>query len=198
MKPAETGKRYDAIANWWEAQQLIMKAGLRYIARALGLCTTKGRALDVGCGSGGRIIKALTDAGFDVVGLDVSEAMLALAKARHPAASFIHADICTWEPSEKYDLIVAWDSIFHVPHTSQRAVVAKLCAALAPRGVILFTAGGIDGEVTGEMSGETFYYSSLADRDYLQILNESGGTCVLLERDQYPEQHIVVIGVRSA
>jgi SAM-dependent methyltransferase len=197
VKPDEIGKRYDAIASWWDAQQPTMAAGLRYVERAIALCATRGKALDVGCGSGGRIIVALTDAGFTIMGLDVSESMLALAKARHPATSFVQADISTWQLSEKYDLIVAWDSTFHVPHTSQRTVVAKLCAALAPGGVILFTAGGIDGEITGEMSGETFYYSSLADEEYIRILKESGCTVVLLERDQYPEHHIVAIAIRE-
>jgi SAM-dependent methyltransferase len=175
-----------------------MFAGHTYLERTIALCATKGKALDVGCGAGGRIINALTDAGFDVLGMDVSQSMLALAKARHPTASFVHADICEWQPPDKYDLIVAWDSTFHVPHGSQRSVVRNLCAALVPGGVLLFTAGGIDGEITGEMNGQTFYYSSLADVEYIKLLELSGCTCVLMDRDQYPEHHIVLIGIRES
>ncbi|MGH7712632.1 MAG: class I SAM-dependent methyltransferase [Gemmatimonadaceae bacterium] len=198
VKPEDTGRRYDAIAAWWDAQAATMSAGVASVRRAIDLCAHKRNALDVGCGSGGRVIAALTAAGFVVVALDVSESMLALAKQHHPEVSFVHGDICQWEPPERYDLIVAWDSIFHVPHASQRPVVAKLCAALAPGGVILFTAGGIDGEITGEVAGEAFYYSSLADSEYLRILKDSGCTCVLLERDQFPEEHIVVIGAKTS
>ncbi len=197
MKPQETGTKYDAIARWWDAQQSTMSGGLRYVERAIALCATRGKALDVGCGSGGRIINALTDAGFEVLGLDVSESMLALAKARHPAVSLLHADVSEWQPPDSYDLIIAWDSIFHVPHGSQRSVLERLCAALVPGGVLLFTAGGIDGEITGEMNGQTFYYSSLADEEYIKVLKLSGCTCVLMDRDQYPEHHIVVIAVRE-
>jgi SAM-dependent methyltransferase len=173
-----------------------MRAGLRYAERAISLCTTTGKALDVGCGSGGRIIDALTSAGFEVLGVDVSEAMLELARARHPTAKFAYADVCEWEPPDRYDLIVAWDSIFHVRHSEQRQVVEKLCGALAPAGVLLFTAGGIDGEITGEMNGQSFYYSSLADEEYIKILKSCNCTCVLLDRDQYPEHHIVMLAVR--
>ncbi len=153
--------------------------------------------MDVGCGSGGRVIDALTDASFQVEGLDVSEAMLRLARNRHPGAQFIHAGICTWQLSETYDVVIAWDSIFHVPKTEQGHVVAKLCDALAPGGAILFTAGGIDGEITGEMNGQTFYYSSLSDAAYLNIMNDHGCKCILLERDQHRAEHIVMIGVKS-
>ena len=196
-KPEETGRRYDAIAAWWDSQESTTTSGLRYLPRAIALCTKGRKALDVGCGSGGRVIAALLQAGFDVIGLDVSPTMLEYAKARHPDASFIRADICEWQVPEKYDLIVAWDSIFHVPHDSQRPVVEKLCDALAPGGAILFTASGVDGEITGEMSGQMFYYGSLAAEEYLQILKERGCTCVLLDRDQYPETHVVVLGVRA-
>jgi hypothetical protein len=62
---------------------------------------------------------------------------------------------------------------------------------------VLFTAGGIDGEVTGAMGGQTFYYSSLDVEEYLHVLKARGCRCVLLERDQYPEEHVVLIGVRA-
>jgi ubiquinone/menaquinone biosynthesis C-methylase UbiE len=198
LKPQETAKRYDAIASWWDAQQDTMSGGVHYLERAIKLCAKRHKALDVGCGSGGRIIDVVTTAGFEVVGVDVSEAMLELARARHPTAKFVHADVCEWEPPDRYDLIVAWDSIFHVPHSEQRQVVEKLCGALAPAGVLLFTAGGIDGEITGEMNGQNFYYSSLADEEYIKILKSCNCTCVLLDRDQYPEHHIVMLAVRHA
>ena len=140
---------------------------------------------------------SLTEAGYQAVGIDVSPGMLALARGRHPGSHFLQADICTWAPPEQYDLVIAWDSIFHVPHAEQREVVGKLCNALAPGGAVLFTAGGIDGEVTGPMRGETFYYSSLDVEDYLRVLKVRGCRCVLLEMDQYPEEHAVLIGVRA-
>jgi SAM-dependent methyltransferase len=64
---------------------------------------------------------SLTEAGYQAVGIDVSPGMLALARGRHPGSHFLQADICTWAPPEQYDLVIAWDSIFHVPHAEQRA-----------------------------------------------------------------------------
>ena len=47
------------------------------------------------------------------------------------------------------------------------------------------------------MNGHTFYYSSLADEEYIEVLKSSGCTCVLMDRDQYPEHHIVLLAVRE-
>jgi hypothetical protein len=71
-----------------------------------------------------------------------------------------------------------------------------LCGALAKGGVILFTAGGVDGEITGRMCGQNFYYSSLSEEEYLRIMKDTGCKLILLERDQYPEDHVVFIGVK--
>jgi SAM-dependent methyltransferase len=196
VEPAQTGRLYDAIATWWDEQQATSTSGLVYVRRAAQLSANRRRALDVGCGSG-RLTATLTGAGYQVVGTDVSAGMLALARGRYPGSHFIQADICTWAPLEQYDLVVAWDSIFHVPHAAQREVVGKLCNALTPGGAVLFTGAGIDGEVTGPMRGQTFYYSSLDVEEYLQVLKARGCRCVLLEMDQYPEEHVVLIGVRA-
>ena len=56
-----------------------------------------GRVVDLGCGSG-IFARALLDAGFDVTGFDLSEAMIATARLRAPHAdlrigSFLDADI---------------------------------------------------------------------------------------------------------
>jgi len=196
MKPADTGHLYDKISLWWNEQQTRLTAGIEFVQMALKLSANKRNALDVGCGSGGRIVSALLDAGFQVTGIDVSEAMIEYARNRHPESDFIHTDICEWEPTEQYDAIVAWDSTFHLPYSEQRPVTARLCNALATGGVILFTAGGIDGEITGQMQGEAFYYSSLAEEEYLRIMKENGCKCILLHRDQHPYEHVVFIGIK--
>lgn len=141
--------------------------------------------------------RLLLDAGFQVSGIDVSGALLDHARKRHPDSNFILVDICEWEPQKRYDFILAWDSIFHAPYSEQRRVVAKLCNALAKDGVILFTAGGVDGEITGQMQGRDFYYSSLAEEEYLNIMKENGCKCILMERDQHPEEHVVFIGAKE-
>lgn len=162
----------------------------------MSYCNNKRKALDVGCGKG-RMYSLLANADFSVTGIDVSESLLNITKQNHPSAQWLLADVCTWNPINAYDLIVAWDSTFHVPHDQQMEVHQKLCKSLAEGGVILFTAGGRDGKISGTMHGEKFDYSSLDTDEYLKILKNAGCRCVLIERDQFPADHVVVIGIKD-
>lgn len=196
MKPTDTGNLYNEISSWWN-DQVELTTGIEFVRKALRFSANKGNALDVGCGSGGRMVAALLNAGFQVTGIDVSEAMLKYARKRHPDSDFILGDICEWEPQAQYDVIIAWDSIFHIPYSEQRRVVGKLCNALANGGVILFTAGGVDGEIIGQMCDQDFYYSLLTEEEYLKVMKENGCKCILMERDQHPEEHVIFIGAHS-
>jgi SAM-dependent methyltransferase len=195
MTPEQTGRAYDKIASWWTSEE--SSTGLAYLRRAIDLCAKRETALDVGCGAG-RFFGVLAEAGFRITGVDVSEAMLSRARKRHPSAQVLFADICQWQLPGLYDMVVAWDSTFHVPHHMQHEVHKKLCGALADGGVILMTAGGVDGEITGMMHGEPFYYSSLDQTEHMMILRNAGCQCVQFERDQFPENHCVIIGIKGA
>ena len=95
MDPAETGKKYDKIAQWWHDNHKNSDYGLAQIKKAISYCTNRGSALDVGCGSGGRVTKELISAGFrSITGIDVSEKMIELAKANNPDIDFQVQDIC--------------------------------------------------------------------------------------------------------
>jgi hypothetical protein len=63
--------------------------------------------------------------------------------------------------------------------------------------VLLFTAGDVDGQITGEMCDLIFYYSAIGHEEYLRILKDMGCKCILMERDQYPEEHLVFIAIRQ-
>ena len=197
LSPAETGRRYDALASAWDKDIRDSGYGVAYVRRAIQACVQRRRALDVGCGTGGRLVRELLDAGFTVTGIDVSAGMLAVAREWHPSAELLQQDVCTWTPPRSYDLIIAWDSTFHVPQPQQAGVVARLCSALEAGGVLLFTAGGIHGEIAGEMHGQQTYYSSLADHEYVRLVGEAGCRCVLAEQDQYPQRHLVILAIKT-
>lgn len=198
MHPRETGCRYDAVAAHVDADLRESTYGVRFLERAIAFCKTRGTALDVGCGSGGRMIDRLRNAGFQVTGLDVSHGMLDIARSRHPSVEFVHDDVTEWTAPRAYDLVLAWDSIFHLPYASHTLVLAKLCGCLADGGVLLFTAGGLDGEITGTMHGHEFGYSSLSEVALVQLLRDYDCVPLLVERDQYPLNHVALIAIKAS
>ncbi|MBP3954203.1 GNAT family N-acetyltransferase [Gemmata sp. G18] len=191
MTPEQVAASYDQIADQWLD---VSTYGFAQIERAVGFVKHRGAALDVGCGTG-RLMGLLGGHGFRTDGLDVSPAMLALARDRHPDARLFHADICGWELPRSYDLIVAWDSVWHVPLAEQEAVLTKLCRGLSASGVLVFTMGGTDtpDEKQNSYMGPPMYHATLGVPKTLRVLAEAGCVCRHLEYDQYPEGHVYLI-----
>jgi len=198
MTPEEVGRAYDRIAERWSGHAFPRDNAIGPHERAIAFVGERRRALDVGCGASGRIVELLAGHGFEVEGLDVSSRMLELAARRDPEVRFHHADICQWTLPCKYDLISAWDSLWHVPLDDHERVLRKLLDGLSPEGVLSFTAGGVDppGEHVDDHMGPAMYYSSLGLSRTLRVIDDAGSTCRHLEYDQYPEQHIYVIAQR--
>jgi len=193
LDPHVLGKKYDKIAGWWQDHHRSSDYGLTQIDRAISYCKSRKTALDVGCGAGGRIIHRLLNDGFNVTGVDVSEKMIALAKSQHPEAEFHVGNIIEWQVSGTYDLIVAWDSIFHLPLLAQVPVVSKLCQLLEKSGVLVYTFGDDCGEHESSWHNDKFYYSSVGITENLKIIMANGCECRHLELDQYPERHVSLI-----
>jgi 2-polyprenyl-3-methyl-5-hydroxy-6-metoxy-1,4-benzoquinol methylase len=195
MKPSEVGEGYDQIAEIWNSDAFNRLNGMEQHERALTFCHRKRHALDIGCGSSGRIVELLLGEGFDVEGVDVSRRMVELARQRHPEVPVHLADICEWTFPRQYDFISAWDSIWHVPLSAHERLLIRMFEHLATDGVCIFSMGGLDREEekTDSAMGPRMYYSTLGIPRTLELVNRCG--CVLrhMEFDQQPEQHLYLI-----
>jgi SAM-dependent methyltransferase len=199
MEPEAIGRSYDALAHTWQDMPN-PRYGMASLNRALTFAPKSGAALDIGCGSQGRMIDLLLQRGFQVEGVDVSAEMIALARERHPTVVFHHADISAWDLPRECDFICAWDSVWHLPMILQEPVLKKICAGLAPGGVCLFTAVGFDepgdhGD-SGHM-GAPLAYGTLGVPGLLELLSQCDCIPRHLEYDQYPELHLVVIAQKK-
>lgn len=198
MTPDEIAKSYDQIAEKWSSDDFPRTNGIEQHERAIAFVKERGNALDIGCGSSGRIMDLLIKHGFDVEGIDVSERMIALARERHPDIAIHHADISRWDFPKQYDLISAWDSIWHLRLADQERVLTRILKRLTTGGVCIFTTGGLDApeEKTDSAMGPPMYYSVLGIPALLQLISENQCVCRHLEYDQYPELHLYVIAQR--
>jgi trans-aconitate 2-methyltransferase len=92
-------------------------------------------ALDLGCGPGNStelLVNRFPDA--KVIGLDSSEDMLRQARQRLPQCTFIQADLVTWTPEQRIDLLFA-NAVFQwMP--DHPAILRRLLQALPPDGVL--------------------------------------------------------------
>ncbi len=98
------------------------------------------KVLDVGCGQG-RDALFIARLGHHVTAVDLSPSGIADLQAEADAEGLSIqaqvADICTYKPSQQYDVIVV-DRVLHMLQKEQREAVLKtLCTATHPDSVIL-------------------------------------------------------------
>lgn len=202
MSHPSTAAAYDLIADRWADPVFDPRNGMALHQRALAFLSDApaGWSLNVGCGGNTRFNALLRQRGLSLEGIDVSERMLALARAADPGVVLHHADVCDWQPPRRYRFITAWDSLWHVPLGRQRALMLKLMAALEVGGVFVFSAGGLDGpgEHTDCAMGPEVYYSTLGIPALLDVVGQARCICRHLELDQFPQNHLVVIVQRAA
>jgi SAM-dependent methyltransferase len=98
------------------------------------------RVLDAGCGTG-RVGLRLAELGYDVVGVDADESMLAVAREQGPQLTWVHADLADLSAQvteASYDLVILAGNVVPLlaPGTLP-AVMETLASLLAPGGSLV-------------------------------------------------------------
>ena len=100
------------------------------------------RVLDLGCGAGVPTARILVDAGYRVTGIDISPVQIGRARTLIPEATFLEADMATWDPApHSFEAIVSLYALIHVPLQDQQQLIPRLARWLVPNGVVLAIVG---------------------------------------------------------
>ncbi|WP_426509118.1 class I SAM-dependent DNA methyltransferase [Dactylosporangium sp. McL0621] len=95
------------------------------------------RVADVGCGPG-HVTAYLHAAGVDAFGIDLSPAMVDLARTTHPALAFEVGDMTGLDlPAASLDGVIAFWSLIHIPDDLVPQVLAHFHRVLRPGGRLL-------------------------------------------------------------
>ncbi|SDC78395.1 class I SAM-dependent methyltransferase [Streptomyces prasinopilosus] len=147
---AATRAFYDAVAEDYAdrfrdvfAAQPLERALLTGFAGLVEASGTGGEVADLGCGPGW-VTAHLASCGLDVFGLDLSEAMLRVARREHPDLRFRQGSMLEpGVPDGTLAGVVSWYSSIHTPQDELPALLARFRRLLAPGGHLLlaFQAG---------------------------------------------------------
>lgn len=132
-----TGARYDGIADWYDAefQPAPLESETWKTLRAL-LGEGNGALIDIGCGTGA-YAAGLTELGWDVTGVDVSEDMLRRARARGVHA--VQADAASL-PFEDASFDAAISIFTNTDLDDLSAVVREIVRVLRPGAPLVYLA----------------------------------------------------------
>jgi SAM-dependent methyltransferase len=136
---------------------------------------TEGLVVDLGCGSG-LWAEQLATRGYNVIGIDISNAMIRLARRRVPKAVFRVASLFDAEipPCDAVTSLGECISYLFDPNAAGRRsdpifnLFCRVYAALAPGGVFIF-----DIMEPGEMGRETSTRSFSEGKDWLVTIEKS-------------------------
>ena len=101
------------------------------------------RVLDAGCGTG-RIAVHLAGRGYSVVGVDVDDGMLAVARAEAPGLDWRPADLATFDLGESFDLVLLAGNIVPLVEPGTLPAVAARLAAHVATGARVVCGFGLD------------------------------------------------------
>jgi SAM-dependent methyltransferase len=178
-------REYDLIADRY-ASERVDQTGVAEANALAASIPYGGRVLDIGCGNGIPITRALLSVGHRVIGLDSSSEMLARFRGNCPETPAVRgvAQSCPFATG-LFDAAVAWGVMFHLNPDDETKAIASVSRVLKTGAPFLFTAGDVDGFDGKEdtMNGVVFRYFSFSIVNYRRILSEHGLTLVDVHAD---------------
>jgi ubiquinone/menaquinone biosynthesis C-methylase UbiE len=99
---------------------------------------SNGRILDAGCGNGA--YSRILSKNFEVIGIDISEKQIEIAKQNAPKAKFICQDMTKLTfPDEYFNGILSYYAVIHVPREDQYELLKNFYRMLKVGGVLLIS-----------------------------------------------------------
>ena len=141
---------------------------------------------DAGCGPSAHIGRYLFDRGIKVVGVDISEKCVELARINNPEMKFECADISSMPFDENtFDGLISYYSIINTPKIYVNRIFSEFRRVLKPDGFLLVAvkAGTTEGYVDDLLGIKTkTYFSFFTQDEIVSYFEEAGFTLEFTEK----------------
>jgi len=138
MKDYYDATAYDTAEEWYTNELM-----LPFLKRFVSLFNARPRILDAGCGTGCESMR-ISNLGADVVGVDLSEESIKIARKRNPDCQFELMDLKRLNNSiGVFDGIVSLGVIIHIEDGDLHIIFDNFAKIIKPKGFLFL--GFIDG-----------------------------------------------------
>ena len=169
---------FDQLAEMYQGEHSHNPYQNALVERIGALLPAGGSVLDLGCGTGVPTAKKLTESGHRVVGVDISEGMLKLARDQVPAAEFVHANFRDLpDDYGSFDAATAFFSLLMLSRAEIENTLRKVAGWVKPGGH--FAVGMVNMDVDSlpiEFLGVPVRVSGYLEPDLAAKLTEAGFT----------------------
>lgn len=141
--PKEIVRRgYDALSYRYRADDADEGRYAAWLATLRARVPAGGSVLDLGCGCGVPVARALAADGYTVTGVDLSEVQVRRARRLVPDAVFLVADAThVGFPPAAFDAVVCLYTLIHLTLDEQPPLLRRVTGWLRPGGWLLATTG---------------------------------------------------------
>jgi SAM-dependent methyltransferase len=180
MEADELRTSYDAVAESYAQKffdELTRKPfDQELLTRFAGTCPP-GPVLDIGCGPG-HVGRYLADRQRDVIGIDLSPAMIVEARRLNSSITFEVGDMRHLARDDGFAAgIVAFYSLIHIPRAEVPSVLAEFGRVVRPGGKLLLAVHGGKGDIASDefMGRPVRFEATLFEKDELAgLVNDAG------------------------
>jgi SAM-dependent methyltransferase len=170
--PADLSNGYEEAAQAFMRLRGASDIGVATVRKWASTLPPGASVLDLGCGDGVPLAKALIDDGFSVFGIDASPTLTAAFQSRFPRAKVRCEAVGTSDFFDRtFDGVLAVGLMFLLDAEAQRDLIRDVANALTPGGRFLFTAPKQPCEWTDVLTGRRSV--SLGARHYRDLLKAS-------------------------
>ncbi|AEV83801.1 ubiquinone/menaquinone biosynthesis methyltransferase ubiE [Actinoplanes sp. SE50] len=139
--------------------------------------------LDLGCGTGVPTARVLTESDHRVVGVDIAEGMLRLAREQVPAAEFVHANFAEL-PADfgRFEAVTAFFSLLMLSKADIERTLDKIAGWLQPGGYFAIGMVNFDADsIPIEFMGVPVTVSGYLEPDLRAVLEKHGFEVATIE-----------------
>ncbi len=168
----------------------------KYLDKLSSMLPPGSTILDIGCGAGLPIDKYFVEHVFKVIGIDISEKQIELAKKNVPQGEFKVEDMSELKDTEySVDAAVSFYAIFHTPREKHQEILNKIATFLKKGGLLLITMGSSEWEgKENDFFGGEMSWSHFGAEKNLEIVKNAGFEIILSEIDKTGgEKHLIVL-----
>lgn len=189
---------YNKIATNYSATRDQFK-NIEYLEKLNSLLSTESTILDIGCGAGVPIDKFFIEKGHNIIGIDISEKQIDLAKKNLPIGQFSVRDMSDLKEEEfNVDAVVSFYAIFHTPKEEHSIILKKVNSFVKKGGYLLITMGASEWQGTEDFHGAQMFWSHYGPEVNLEIVRKAGFEILENIIDiSGSEKHQVILGRKN-
>ena len=196
-------RAWDNIAERYDDRSRALKEFSDVFGTFMEKLPKGGRVLDLGCGTGLPYVRHLIEAGFDVLGVDISKEMVKVASKNVPEANFVQLSMNEITYRDEFDSVMSSFSMLLLSPDLFKETASRIHLALVDGGYFYLSLNepvceseDPDSEVFVNIMGQDMYSRAYTVKEIEGVFQSLGFSLMKFNREvqiseEFGEEHVI-------